>query len=136
MIRNVIVEHASHVLGESVVRFDLDVPQSFPDRKPVPAEQFPLRDPVDFSHETPGVVGKGVVSFLELVQFFHDRDRDHQVVVLEFSDRLVVMQDDVRVEHENLRTPVFSALREHIRVFSHWVMNQSVFSFGGLAVQQ
>ena len=65
--------------------------------------EFPLvRELVDVTHEGAGVVGEGVVPLLELVQLLDDRDGNHEVVVLELLDGLVVVQDDVRVEDEYL----------------------------------
>ena len=59
--------------------------------------------PLSLPHEVPCVETEGIVPFLEFVQFFDDGGRDDDVVFLELSDALEVMQDYVCVEHEYLR---------------------------------
>ena len=60
-------------------------------------------DPVEIAHETTRVVRERIVAFLELIHLLDHGDRDHEVVVLEFADGFVVVQDHIGVQHENLR---------------------------------
>ena len=107
VVRDIVVEHVLHGLRERMVGLDLYVAQVLAYRHPVRSEGLAFGDAVDVAHEPSGVVGELVVAFLELVKFLDHHDRYHDVVVLELADSLVVVEDDVGVQDEDLR----SALR-------------------------
>ena len=61
------------------------------------AEKTSFGEFVDVAQEAPGVECERIGALLEFVEFFDYGYRDHQVVLLEFVDGFVVVQDDVRV---------------------------------------
>ena len=122
MVLDVVHEQVPELRLEGVVGLDLDVAAATPERDAPRAEGLVVRQFIDFAHEPARVETQCVVAFLEFVEFLDDGDRNHQVVVLELPDGLVVVEDDVRVQHEDLR------------LFLSPFFHGSVFSFGGLCV--
>ena len=59
-------------------------------------------DAVERAEELAGLEVDVVVPFLEAVEFFQDRDRDGDVVLFEIANAAGVVQDDIRVEDEEL----------------------------------
>ena len=102
MILDVILEKILHLVRKRMVGLDLDLAQAFGDGNPILAEQPAVRNPVHVTHEASSVVGELVGAFLEFVEFLDDSHRYDNVVVLEFAYGLVIMQDDIGVQHENL----------------------------------
>ena len=98
----VVLEEFPELRGERMVGLQPDVTQTLAYGQAVLSERLMLRNTIYVPQEMPGVVCEGVVALLELVQFLHYGDRDHQMVVLEMTYCIVVVQDDVRVQHEDL----------------------------------
>ena len=102
VVLGVVLEQVGEFGGEGVVGLDLDVAEPFPEGDALGSELPFVGELVDVPHEGAGVEREGVVALLELVQFLDHGDGDHEVVLLEPLDRLVVVQDDVGVEDEYL----------------------------------
>ena len=102
-----------------MVGLDLDLAQAFPDRDSVLAEHLSLCQAVDLADEAPGVERERVAAFLELVKLLDNGYRNDDVVVLELPDSLVVMQDDVGVQHEYLGLSMGFSPRRDIGVSWH-----------------
>ena len=102
VVLGVVLEQVGEFGGEGVVGFDLDVAEPLPEGDALGPELPLVGELVDVPHEGAGVEREGVVALLELVQFLDHGDGDHEVVLLEPLDRLVVVQDDVGVEDKYL----------------------------------
>ena len=102
VVLGVVLEQVGEFGGEGVVGFDLDVAEPLPEGDALGPELPLVGELVDVPHEGAGIEREGVVALLELVQFLDHGDGDHEVVLLEPLDRLVVVQDDVGVEDEYL----------------------------------
>ena len=96
-----------------------DVAQPLAYRHAVLPEGLSVGDPVDVPEESSGIEGQIVVAFLELVEFLDDSDRNDQVVVLELSDGLVVVQDDVRVKNKDFGLPAALSASRSVCVSCH-----------------
>ena len=105
VVLDVVVEKVLHIVREGVVRLDLDVAETLAERDSGLAEHLPFGEPVDQPHEAPCIETQGIIAFLELVQLLYHGNRNDNVIVLELLDRLVVVQDDIGVEHEDFRFP-------------------------------
>ena len=104
MVLDIIMEQVLHTVRERMVRFNLDIPQSLSERNTRLAEHLPFGKPVNVTHESSGIETQRIRTLLELVKFLKDRNRYDNVIVLKFPYRLIVMQDDVRIKHEYLRS--------------------------------
>ena len=102
VVLGVVLEQVGEFGGEGVVGFDLDVAEPLAEGDALGPELPLVGELVDVPHEGAGVEREGVVALLELVQFLDHGDGDHEVVLLEPLDRLVVVQDDVGVEDKYL----------------------------------
>ena len=102
MVLNVVAEEILILRREGMVGLYLDVTQLLSQRNAPLTELHPFREGVYLPHEGTGVEIHGFVAFLELVQFLDHRHGDDDVVILEIFHALVVVQDDVGVQHENL----------------------------------
>ena len=86
--------------------------QHHADRAQPRAQRGPLlgkhvaRDAVETAEELAGLEVDVVVPLLEAVEFFQDRDRDGDVVFFEIANATGVVQDDIRVEDEELGGPL------------------------------
>ena len=104
MVLDIIMEQVLHTVRERMVRFNLDIPQSLSERNTRLAEPLPFGKPVNVTHESSGIETQRIRTLLELVKLFENRNRYDNVIVLKLLYRLVVMQDDVRIKHEYLRS--------------------------------
>ena len=82
--------------------------QHHADRSQPRAQRCPLlgkniaRDLIETAEELAGLEVDVVVPFLEAVEFFQDRDRDGDVVFFKIANATGVVQDDIRVQDEEL----------------------------------
>ena len=101
MVRNIVPEQLLVFGRKGMVGFDLQATQLTAQRDTVRAGLLAFYQVADLAHEGPGIEVDGFVAFLELVQFLDDRDGNHDVVVLKLFDALIVVQDDIGVQHED-----------------------------------
>ena len=73
-------------------------------RDPIAQELVPAHG-IELAGELARVEVDGLVPFLELVDLLQHGDRDDNIVLLERADAVVVMKDDVCVEHEDFVRP-------------------------------
>ena len=102
-----------------MVGLDLYLAQTLAERDSVLAEHLALREAVDVADEAAGVEGEGVAALLELVELLDDGYGYDDVVVLELADGLVVVQDDIGVQHEYLRLSVRLSPRRDVGISWH-----------------
>ena len=97
MVLNVVLEQVFKGIGEGVVRLDFYFAEVLAYRNAIGAEHLAVGEFVNLPHEAAGIVAKGVVALLELVQLFYYGNGNYNIVVLKLADCPVVMQDDVSV---------------------------------------
>ena len=97
VILDIVTEKVLELRGERMVGLYLYESQLFPKRHTARAEIVFVRELVDFTHESARVETQGILTFFELVQFLDYCNRNHNVIVLELLDGIVVVEDDVSV---------------------------------------
>ena len=118
MVLNIILEEILVLIRERMVRLNLDVAHTFADRHALFTEQLALGQSVKLPHEAAGIEGKGVIALLELVQFLHHRYRDDDIVILELSDSLVVVENYIGIKYENFGFPGRLLVSRNIGIFA------------------
>ena len=107
MVRNVedvviglaVAEIQQKVLMELTLEPDHQLPSSLAERDTA-VEQLVPTEHVQGSEELPRVIVQHLVSLLELVQFFQDRHRNNDVVLLELKQAGAVVKNNVGVKNE------------------------------------
>ena len=85
-----------------MVGLDLQAAQFPAQRDTVRAGLLSFDQVAHLTHEGTGVEMDGFVALLELVQFLDDGNGNDNVIILELFDTLIVVQDDVGIQHEYL----------------------------------
>ena len=88
-------------LFQLAAQHDADRSQSRAQGRPLLGKDI-ARDLVETAEELAGLEVDVVVPFLEAVEFFQDRDRDGDVVFFKIANAAGVVQDDIRVQNEEL----------------------------------
>ena len=101
MIGGVAQEGRLELLLQFAAQHDADRPQPRAQRGPLLGKNV-ARDLIETAEELAGLEVDVVVPFLEAVEFFQDRDRDGDVVFFKIANAAGVVQDDIRVEDEEL----------------------------------
>src|SRR6185503_3793366 len=86
---------------ELAAKDDADVSQSLAERRPLRAEDVPGQ-PIQPAEKLPGLKMNVLVPPLELVELLQHRDWNRNVVLVEIEDAAAVVQDHIRVQHEQL----------------------------------
>ena len=68
------------------------------------------------THKLPCIIPKHIGTLLKLVQLFYNGNRYNKVVLLEIINRPAVVQDNIGIQHKNLRQPRLAGLYVYLRV--------------------
>ena len=90
-----------HFGGQTFTHHHLQLAQVFAQRHPA-VKQAPARKTVHRPHNFTGIVVDLFVAFFETVQLFQNRQRQNKVVFLKLINRLVVVQEHIRIQDKNL----------------------------------
>ena len=101
MIGGVAQEGRLELLLQFAAQHHADRPQPRAQRSPLLGKNV-ARDLIETAEELAGLEVDVVVSLFEAVEFFQDRDRDGDVVLFEIANAAGVVQDDIRVQDEEL----------------------------------
>ena len=109
VVLDVIYEKVLQFIREGVVGLHFYKAQVLAYGQTFLSEGLAVGDLVQVPEEMAGIVRQRIVALLELVEFFHHGDGNHEVIVPETPDGFVIVQRDVGVQHEDFWFTHFSA---------------------------
>ena len=117
MVLNIILKATLQLQREWMINLHPKSTQPLAKRKALSLEKILVgTEDIYLTHKLSCIIPKHIGTLLKLVQLLYNGNRYNKVILLEIINRPAVVQDNIGIQHKNLRQPRLAGLHIVLRI--------------------